>query len=71
MNPQSAGNIGAGTFIGKKIVTVTKDFWTQPYVKEVIDPLMNEAKDEEKMEHAIKQELEDLIVPSSHSEHVT
>ena len=32
---------------------------------------MNEAIDKEKMEHAIKEELEDLIVPSSHSEHVT
>ena len=71
VNPQQAGNIGAGIFIGKKIVTVNEDFFAQPYVKEVIDPLLSTAKDPAKMSDVIKEELEDLIVPSAHSEHVT
>ena len=32
---------------------------------------MDEAEDKVKMDEAIKEELEDLIVPSTHSEHVT
>ena len=47
VNPSNAGNIGAGIFIGKKVVTVNDDFWAQPYVKEVIEPLISSKKEKE------------------------
>ena len=70
VNPQT-GNIGAAIYLGKKIVTVNDDFFAQPYVKEVFDPLLSSSKDKEKMLEAIREEMEELIVPSSHLEHVT
>ena len=50
---------------------MNEDFFEQPYVREVMNPLLNGAKDTEKMSDAIKEELEELIVPAAHSEHVT
>ena len=47
VNPQSTGTIGAGIFIGKKIVTANEEFFAQNYVQEIIDPLLAAAKNRE------------------------
>ena len=43
VNPHATGTVGSSIYIGKKIVNVNDDFFAQPYVQELLYPLMNKA----------------------------
>lgn len=66
-----SGGIGGSMYIGKKVIEVEEEFFELPYVRQLYTALIGKAANKVKMEHEIHRELEQLVVPAAHSEHVT